>query len=70
MKIKSKYLKQETLVNLKNYKYVSGEYSLLDNLLTPFWNTSVQYLPIWMAPNLVTLIGLSFSICNWLMYFP
>ena len=30
----------------------------MDKVLTPFWNRSVELLPLWMAPNLVTLIGL------------
>ena len=56
------------MVNLQNYKYVSGEYSPLDHIMTPFWNRMVELLPLWMAPNLVTLIGLGFQISN-LMYF-
>lgn len=40
------------------YKYKPGAYTHLDNLLTPFWNWAVTLLPKWMAPNLVTFIGL------------
>ena len=29
----------------------------MDHVLTPFWNKAVTFLPMWMAPNLVTLIG-------------
>jgi ethanolaminephosphotransferase len=29
----------------------------MDKVMTPFWNHVVNYLPMWMAPNLVTLIG-------------
>ena len=29
----------------------------MDHVLTPFWNKAVTFLPKWMAPNLVTLIG-------------
>ena len=65
-----KYLSDSALLNLKNYKYVSGEYSMMDTILTPFWNKAVQFLPIWMAPNLVTLIGLGFCIFSLLMYLP
>jgi hypothetical protein len=68
MCFKRKYLSDKTLVNLKNYKYVSGEYSLFDHLFTPYWNFCVSLLPIWMAPNLVTLIGLFFMSSSALTY--
>jgi hypothetical protein len=47
---------------LINYQYKSGGYSWLDNKMNPFWATIVEFLPKWMAPNLVTLIGFSFMI--------
>lgn len=34
-----------------------GSYTYLDNVLNHFWTASVQLLPMWMAPNLVTMIG-------------
>jgi ethanolaminephosphotransferase len=34
-----------------------GSYTYLDNVLNHFWVYSVKFLPIWMAPNLVTMIG-------------
>ena len=55
---KTKYLSKQALANLKEYKYKSGEYSILDNMLTPFWNWFVTFIPMWLAPNLVTLLGL------------
>lgn len=66
--MKTQYLDQSALTNLKNYKYTAGECSPLDNLLTPFWNKMVTFLPMWMAPNLVTLTGLAFQVGN-LLYF-
>ena len=54
---KTKYLSDRAVTQLKNYKYVSGEYSVMDKLMTPFWNRCVEFLPLWLAPNLVTLIG-------------
>ena len=64
------YLSQEALSNLKKYKYQSGEYSFMDNVLTPFWNKIVNYLPLWLAPNLVTFIGLLVTIISCLLYLP
>jgi hypothetical protein len=37
--------------------WYSGSYTIIDNLLNHYWNYVVHFLPIWMAPNLVTLIG-------------
>ena len=54
---KRKYLKEDTLIGLKNYKYKGGPYSFFDDFFQPFWNGLVELLPIWMAPNLVTLVG-------------
>ena len=68
MCFKRKYLSQETLINLKNYKYQSGEYSLFDHWFTPFWNFCVTLLPMWLAPNLVTLLGLIFMTSSTMTY--
>ena len=51
------YLSETALINLKNYKYVSGEYSIMDKVLTPFWNKVTEVFPMWLAPNTITLIG-------------
>ena len=59
---KTKYLSKKALENLNLYKYKSGEYSVLDKLLTPFWNWFVEFIPLWLAPNLVTLLGLFYMI--------
>lgn len=56
------YIKKHGLIALKNYKYKSGGYSWLDNKMNPFWLWSVNFLPMWMAPNLVTLIGFFFML--------
>lgn len=42
---------------LLNYKYHSGGYSWLDNKMNPYWETCVNFLPNWMAPNMVTFVG-------------
>lgn len=51
-------LSKQDLDMIAAYKYKPGAYTHLDNLLTPFWNWAVTLLPLWMAPNLVTFIGL------------
>lgn len=51
-------LTKQDLEMIAAYKYKPGTYTYVDNLLTPFWNWAVTLLPLWMAPNLVTFIGL------------
>uniref|UniRef100_A0A914YTR3 Ethanolaminephosphotransferase n=1 Tax=Panagrolaimus superbus TaxID=310955 RepID=A0A914YTR3_9BILA len=55
-----KYLNSQKLQGFTNYKY-----SCIDNspiavyISHPFWNWFVQFYPIWLAPNLITLMGAS-----------
>ena len=56
-------LPQETLQNMKNFKYKSTDDSLMYNkCMSPCLNKVVNYLPTWLAPNLITLISLCFNI--------
>ena len=50
-------LTKDSLGRIARHKYRSGIYTWLDNLCNPVWNYLTELLPIWMAPNLVTLIG-------------
>lgn len=52
---------------IKEYKYKSGEYSLLDKLFNHFWEVVVTWCPAWLAPNTITLLGF---IANLLLYQP
>eukprot|EP00949_MAST-11_sp_MAST-11-sp1_P004717 g4717.t1 len=45
---------------LANYKYVSGSYTPIDLRLNSFWLWCTELLPMWLAPNAVTLTGLGF----------
>ncbi|KAF1788898.1 Vacuolar protein sorting-associated protein 13, C-terminal [Phytophthora cactorum] len=53
----AKDAREKALEGIAAYKYKAGTYTYLDNVLNHFWTYSVQFLPIWMAPNLVTMIG-------------
>ena len=54
---------QETLENMKHFKYQSRNDSLLyNNCLSPLLNKVVNCLPRWLAPNLITLMSLLFNI--------
>ena len=60
------YVRQEKLPNLKNYKYSGVDHSLLSRyVLKPFYtNFVIKCFPMSMAPNLITLTGLSFVVVN------
>ena len=50
-------LSKEQLEHLKNYKYVTSEWTFLDNKYNHFWEFTVNCLPRNIAPNLITLCG-------------
>lgn len=50
-------LSEDGLEHVATHKYKPGAYTPLDNLLNPFWLALVEYLPRWLAPNLVTFSG-------------
>ena len=53
------YISPAGLANLRHYKYHCVDRSLVAYYVgQPFWNWCVTLLPSWMAPNLVTLVGL------------
>ncbi|AEO53155.1 hypothetical protein MYCTH_2294110 [Thermothelomyces thermophilus ATCC 42464] len=48
----------EALIHLKSYKYSAVDKSPISNyILRPYWNAFVELLPLWLAPNMVTLLG-------------
>jgi len=51
------YISPDGIRGLDAYKYVGGAYSVLDNILNPFWAGIAERLPMTLAPNLITLIG-------------
>lgn len=66
-----KYITQEGLKQLDNYKYSSSGGTWLDNKMNPFWEGCTKMTPKWVAPNLLTFIGwllVIFSYGNMLRY--
>lgn len=51
-------LSQRALEGLRRYVYKPGGYTWLDHAHQPFWNWLTEQLPMWLAPNLITLVGL------------
>lgn len=56
---------EEALVHLKSYKYSSVDKSLISRyILKHYWTAFVELLPLWLAPNMVTLLGFFFIVGN------
>lgn len=54
------YLTKSGLLHLKNYKYISGLSGFIDRvIMTPFWNWCVEFIPMNIAPNLITAVSLA-----------
>ncbi|KAI4128838.1 MAG: hypothetical protein LQ338_002538 [Usnochroma carphineum] len=56
---------EDALVHLKSYKYSSVDKSLISRyILKHYWNGFVKILPLWLAPNMVTLLGFFCILAN------
>eukprot|EP01080_Neovahlkampfia_damariscottae_P011237 gene11237-4057_t len=51
------YISESGKKNLGEYKYHNADASYITPFFQPFWNWIVNFLPMTMAPNLVTLVG-------------
>ncbi|KAF2719961.1 Choline/ethanolaminephosphotransferase [Polychaeton citri CBS 116435] len=58
-------ISDEALSHFKTYKYSSVDKSPISKyILKHYWNACVELLPLWLAPNMVTLLGFFFVIGN------
>ncbi|KAF9875720.1 CDP-alcohol phosphatidyltransferase [Colletotrichum karsti] len=58
-------ISDDALIHLKSYKYSAVDKSPISNyILRPYWNAAVELLPLWLAPNMVTLLGFFFILGN------
>lgn len=60
----SKYLREKDLNSLDHYVYHSADYTLVETVLNPFWTWFASFFPSWMAPNMITLIGLIINVAS------
>ncbi|XP_043867267.1 cholinephosphotransferase 1 isoform X2 [Drosophila mojavensis] len=60
-------LSPQQLRKLSEHKYSCFSASLLDPLLQPWWNWLVAQTPLWLAPNLITIVGLILNIVTTLI---
>ncbi|XP_063223555.1 choline/ethanolaminephosphotransferase 1 isoform X4 [Bacillus rossius redtenbacheri] len=64
---KERILSPDQLKRLEDHKYSASNCSLLDPVLQPWWNWLVGKLPLWLAPNLITVVGLLVNILTTLI---
>ncbi|XP_059080122.1 choline/ethanolaminephosphotransferase 1-like [Tigriopus californicus] len=59
------------LKRLDGHKYNCTNESIMDAFMQKWWNTVIQWTPMWVAPNAITMIGLIVNILTSLilMYF-
>ncbi|CAG0887722.1 unnamed protein product [Cyprideis torosa] len=55
-------LRPQQLKKLTEHTYKCQNSSLMDPVMQPFWNWLVLQVPLWLAPNLITILGLSVNI--------
>ncbi|CAB3364466.1 Hypothetical predicted protein [Cloeon dipterum] len=55
------------LKRLSEHKYSCASESLIDPILQPYWNKLTSFLPLWLAPNLITIAGLIVNILTTLV---
>jgi ethanolaminephosphotransferase len=59
-------LSQDGITQIAHHKYKAGHYTYLDEFLNPFWTFCTEiFLPMSMAPNMVTTLG---GFCCFLSY--
>ncbi|KAJ3155953.1 hypothetical protein HDU89_005516 [Geranomyces variabilis] len=59
------YVSDEGLRNLRLYKYSSIDKSPISYyILRPYWEFCTTLFPMWLAPNLITLLGFFFVLAN------
>jgi sn-1,2-diacylglycerol ethanolamine- and cholinephosphotranferases len=51
-------LTDSQLKRLREHKYCSEGRSIAEFIFQPFWNYVVTLMPLWLAPNLITILGL------------
>jgi hypothetical protein len=64
-------LEDVQLAKLSEHKYSAASSSLLDPYMQRYWNWLVVQLPMWVAPNLITVSGLVVNVVTsvLLMYY-
>ncbi|CAB0039917.1 unnamed protein product [Trichogramma brassicae] len=64
---KDKILSSGQLKRLSEHKYSCSSASFMDSLLQPWWEWLTRKLPLWLAPNLITVLGLLVNVATTLI---
>lgn len=64
---KQRLLSAVQLRRLADHRYSCQSVSLLDSALQPWWCWLVARLPLWLAPNLITCLGLTVNVVTTLL---
>lgn len=64
---KNKLLSGVQLKRLSEHKYACTNISILDPILQPWWCFLVSKMPLWLAPNLLTILGLFVNVATTLI---
>lgn len=57
-------LTTQEITRLREHRYASEGTTLLDPYMQRFWKWLVEYCPLWVAPNLITIVGLAINIAT------
>ncbi|XP_051524183.1 choline/ethanolaminephosphotransferase 1-like isoform X1 [Myxocyprinus asiaticus] len=60
-------MSRQQLKRLEEHQYSSAGCSLLDPVMQGYWCWLVSKVPLWMAPNLITIVGLATNIISTLI---
>lgn len=65
MSLASKYIEDQYINNLKNYKFRGGDNSIYYHyVISPVCNVMVNYFPKWLAPNTISSSGFFINLIN------
>lgn len=59
--ITGEVLSEDQLQRLARHKYSASGVSAVEPYLQPFWRWLVEQIPLWWAPNALTLAGLAIN---------
>ncbi|KAG2383591.1 hypothetical protein C9374_004262 [Naegleria lovaniensis] len=59
------YLTEAAKISLRDYKYKSGDASILSYYLQPYWEFCAKLIPHYVAPNTITLLGFLGVLFGW-----
>lgn len=65
--MKRSILSPEELQKLKEHKYSVDNLSLTEPYLQTFWCWVISLVPLWVAPNLITIVGLCINVATTLV---